>query len=204
MQSSSINAQIQQRIHRYEPAHVFSASDFTDLADSNTVRQTLSRLEKQADIQRIMRGFYYRPAYSELLKEYEAPSPNEVALALARRHHWTITPSGNTALNLLGLSTQVSAKWSYISDGPYREFAFGNVILEFRHRANKEISGLSPKTALVIQSIRALSKDQITPEIISKIASSLTAKEKTALLEESMQVATWIRQTIQQICQEMD
>lgn len=204
MQPSSINAQIQQRIHQYEPAYVFSASDFTDLADSNTVRQTLSRLEKQADIQRIMRGFYYRPAYSGRLKEYEAPYPHEVALALARRHHWTITPSGNTALNLLGLSTQVPAKWSYVSDGPYREFAFGNVILEFRHRANKEISGLSPKTALVIQAIRALGKDQMTPEVINQMASCLTAGEKRDLFTESMQVAAWIRQTIRQICQEKD
>lgn len=204
MQPSSINAKIQQRIHRYESASVFTVSDFTDLADSNTVRQTLSRLEKQSDIQRIMRGVYYRPVYSDLLKEYEAPSPHEVALALARRHHWTVTPSGNTALNLLGLSTQVSAKWSYISDGPYRTFSFGNTVLEFKHRANKEISGLSPKTALIIQAIRALGKDQIIPEIISKITSSLTAREKAVLLEESMQVAAWIRQVIRQICQKKD
>ena len=29
-------------------------------------------------------------------------------------YHWTIAPCGNTALNLLGLSTQVTAVWSYI------------------------------------------------------------------------------------------
>ena len=28
--------------------------------------------------------------------------------------YWTIAPCGNTALNLLGLSTQVAAVWSYI------------------------------------------------------------------------------------------
>ncbi len=201
MRPSSINAKIQQRILRYGTTHVFSATDFTDLADRNTIRQTLSRLEKKADIKRIIRGFYYRPAYSKLLKEYEAPSPHEVALALARRHHWSITPSGNTALNLLGLSTQVSAKWIYISNGPYREFAFGNIVLEFKHRANKEVSGLSPKTALVIQAIRALDKNQIAQEVINKMALCLTNQEKRDLLGESMQVAAWIHKIIKQICE---
>ena len=36
--------------------------------------------------------------------------------ALAHSYYW------NTALNLLGLSTQVTAVWSYISDEPYKTY----------------------------------------------------------------------------------
>lgn len=49
-----------------------------------------------------------------MLKEYVAADPEVVAKALARNYHWSIAPCGNTALNLLGLSTQVTAVWSYI------------------------------------------------------------------------------------------
>ena len=42
--------------------------------------------------------------------------------ALAHSYHWTIAPCGNTALNLLGLSTQVTAVWSYISNEPYKTY----------------------------------------------------------------------------------
>ena len=42
--------------------------------------------------------------------------------ALAHSYHCTIAPCGNTALNLLGLSTQVTAVWSYISDEPYKTY----------------------------------------------------------------------------------
>ena len=42
--------------------------------------------------------------------------------ALAHSYHWTIAPCGNTALNLLGLSTQVTAIWSYISDEHYKTY----------------------------------------------------------------------------------
>ena len=51
--------------------------------------------------------------------------------ALARSYHWTIAPCGNTALNLLGLSTQVTAVWSYISDGPYETYELNSTKLEF-------------------------------------------------------------------------
>jgi hypothetical protein len=69
-------------------------------------------------IRRVIRGVYDKPKYSTLLQEYSAPNPNEIADALARNYSWTIAPTGNTALNLLGLSTQVPANWSYISSGP--------------------------------------------------------------------------------------
>ncbi len=113
---------------------VLVASDFADIAEINTVRQCLSRLEQAGDIQRIIPELYYRPRYSELLKEHEAPSPYHVAQALAQKFKWTIAPTGDTALNLLGLSTQVPAHWSYISDGPYNSFSFGNITIEFKHR----------------------------------------------------------------------
>ena len=129
-------------------------------------------------------------------------SPHQVALALARNYGWSIAPSGNTALNQLGLSTQVSAKWSYISDGPYNVFEFGNIRIEFKHRSNKDISGLSPKTALVIQALRALGKDNITNEDINKIGLLLSAEEKETLLKESKQSTSWIYKYIKKICEE--
>lgn len=62
----------------------------------------------------------------------------------------------NTALNLLGLSTQVTAVWSYISDGPYKTYEWNSTKLEFKHRTNKEITGLSYMTSLVIQAKNSL------------------------------------------------
>ena len=57
------------------------STDYVDLADVNTVRQCLSRMEQTGELQRIMRGVYYRPVFSQLLGEYEAPSPHHVAQA---------------------------------------------------------------------------------------------------------------------------
>ena len=114
--------EIRERILSAEEGSVFSTSDFADIADTNTVRSALYRLIQDGILRRILNGVYEKPKYSKLLDEYVAADPEAVANALARSYHWTIAPCGNTALNLLGLSTQVTAVWSYISDGPYKTY----------------------------------------------------------------------------------
>ena len=106
--------EIRERILSAEEGSVFSTSDFADIADTNTVRSALYRLIQDGILRRILNGVYEKPKYSKLLDEYVAADPEAVANALARSYHWTIAPCGNTALNLLGLSTQVTAVWSYI------------------------------------------------------------------------------------------
>ncbi len=197
---SKICEDIYNQIKEMNSETVFIASDFTDLADMQTVYKVLSRLEEQGKIKKIFAGIYYNPTYSELLDEYEAPSPHNVAMAIARKLNWTIAPSGNTALNQLGLSTQVSAKWSYISDGPYKTYQFGNVEIEFKRRNNKEISNMSYKSAMVIQALKELKKDNIDSEIIDKLKKVLSQQEKTALLEEGRKTTSWIYDVIKKIC----
>ena len=141
--SSFYSDMIYEKILEAENEAVFIATDFLDIADYETARKALNRLDSYGKIKKICRGVYYNPKFSELLGEYEAPSPHNVALALARKFNWNIAPSGNTALNQLGLSTQVTAHWTYISDGPYNKFTIGNIEIDFKHRSNKEISGMS-------------------------------------------------------------
>lgn len=71
-------------------------------------------------IRRILKVIYEKPECSEVLKENVAVNPE--AMALTHNYHWTIAPCGNTAPNLIGLSTQITAVWLYISDGPYKTY----------------------------------------------------------------------------------
>ena len=110
----------------------------------------LTRLEADGLIRRVIRGVYDKPEYNDFLGEYVAPSPDKVANALARNFGWSIVPCGDTALNLLGLSTQVPAAWVYVSDGTYKEYAYDNTTIQFKRTTNKEVSKLSYKTALTV------------------------------------------------------
>lgn len=132
---------IDKRIEEMQPGSVFVTSDFADIAPSDTINMSLSRLEDSGNIRRILRGIYDKPRFSKLLNEPVAAEPSKVAYALARKNRWSIIPMGDTALNILRLSTQVPAVWQYVSDGPYKEYNCDNVHISFRRISNKEATG---------------------------------------------------------------
>ena len=197
--SSSANI-IKTRIMNSPDGSVFTTVDFADVIENSRVGVILSRLEEDGVIQRVMRGIYYKPVYNEFLKEYIAPSPSLVAEALARNFGWTIVPCGDTALNILGLSTQVPAAWSYVSDGTYKEYTYDNTTIKFKKTTNKEISKLSYKTALIVQALKALGRDNIDDTIINKLKNDLTDEEKATALVEAKAATSWIYEYIKQIC----
>jgi len=179
----------------------FTASDFTDIADYKTVSKSLERFEDAGVIRRVLRGVYDYPRYSDLLQEYEAPSPLQIAQAIARNYNWTIIPSGQIVLNQLGLSTQVAANWIFISDGPYKSYQIGNIEIQFKHSTNKNITGMSYKTAMIVQALKELGEMYIQDNVISKLKNFLTSEEKERLYKETLKTTIWMRPIIKSICE---
>lgn len=61
-------SQIEERIRGYHCGAAFSALDFLDIAEANSVSQALFRIEKNGEIRRVLNGIYDKPAYSELIQ----------------------------------------------------------------------------------------------------------------------------------------
>ena len=192
---------ISNKIAKMSPGTVFIVSDFLDTSTYDNIRKILIRLENEGEIRRILPGIYDKPVFSEILQEESAPDINSVAEAIARKNNWTIAPDGNTALNLLGLSTQVPAKWEYLSSGDTKNYQVGNRSISFTHRADRELNGMSRKTMLVIQAIKALGPEHISEDIISRLASKISADEKENLLAEAKPTTSWIYEAIKKICE---
>jgi len=200
MQKETYHEKIKERITTSKQGIIFIISDFTDIAPIPTIKKVLSRLVQDKTIRRIMWGIYEYPAYNTFLNEYVAPSPHEIAKALARNFGWTIVPYEDAALNMLGISTQVPASWTYASDGPYKKYAYGNVTIQFKHTSNKDITNLSEKSALIIQALKAIGKDKMNEKFIRQLSDRLTPGEKTSLLEDTKRSSAWISGTVRQIC----
>lgn len=201
MNRHSYMQEIRSRIEAARTGSVFVASDFADITETKRISEYFVRLSADNTVKSIMRGVYYKPKYSKMLDEYIAPAPDAVAHALARNYGWSIIPCGDTALNLLGLSTQVPVVWSYVSDGPYKEYSYDNTTIKYKHTANKEISNISPKTALVIQAIKTLGKDNTHNEtIIERIKAETTPDERKKMLTEARYSTSWIYEVIKTIC----
>ncbi len=195
-------SEIENRISGFDPGYAFSAIDFADIANTDPANKALSRMSENGSIRRIIKGIYDKPVYSKLLKEYGSPDMENVANALARKYNLTIAPSGYTALNMLHISTQVPNTWCYISDGPYREYKVGPYHIEFKHCANREISGKAFLTITVIQAIKQIGKDNIQPEDIKRLSLAIPDGEKKRVLGEAITATSWIYRVIKEICVE--
>lgn len=195
---------IEQIIANADVGSIFVVSDFMHITSYDCANMVLLRMTKAKKLRRIIRGIYEKPDYNEFLGEYIAPSPEKVAQAIARNFGWTIVPCGDTALNALGLSTQIPTVWLYVSDGPYKAYSFDNTTIEFRHTTNKDISKFSYKTSLIIQAIKALGKEHIDNGVIAKLRSKISDSEKAVMLTEAKTATAWIYEFIKVICKDKD
>ena len=198
--AGSFYDEIKNRIALYEDGDIFFTTDFKEIANLATIRKYLGRQVEEGTIRRVMDGVYEKPKYSKILDEFIPTDPEKVAYALAKKYHWTISPCGDVALNKLGLSTQVPVVWSYVSDGPYREFTWDNIILSFKHKTNREISLMSRISIMVIEAIKTLGKDNIDEKTIAILRSRLSGEEKTVLLKDATDSASWIFDIVKKVC----
>ena len=180
---------------------VFIVSDFTDITEYENAKKCLLRLEKEGLIRRVIRGIYDKPFFSNILKEYAAPNIEEVAKAIARNYNWKTSPAGITALNLLGLSTQVINSYEFYSSGQYKTYEIGKITIHFKHKSSKELLDLSYKTSLVVNAIKELGPS-IDEHFILMIKKRLSSEEKNNLLQETSGVTKWIYEIIKKICRQ--
>ena len=183
---------IRDRIAEAAPGTAFVPADFGDIADRPAVHNALSRLARDGTLRRAARGVYAKPKYSELLGEEVPPSVDDVARAIARGNGWIVVPSGNHALNMLGLDTQVPARFSYVSSGPYKRYDVGGAEVSFNHRASRDILEKSYLTCLVVQALKALGRDGVDDEVIGRLASRLSADEAERLCRETRNTTSWV------------
>ncbi len=193
----SIKSQILSKIQQYKSGWAFSAADFAGDFSRREIDESFSTLAAEGMIRRVMRGIYDVPMKSSLLGRAVAPDLNQVAKALARKFKWNIYPDGNTSLNYLGLSTQMVAKHIYLSDGPSRKYSIGGVVIEFKHRAPKELSLNGNRNAvLLVHAIRAMGAAHMDESFIHRLSTKFSAKEWLGIYHDAHTSATWIHEVI--------
>lgn len=197
-----IKNKVLSRIYGRGKGWAFSASDFIEEFSGESIDKSLSVLTKDGKIRRVCRGIYDYPKYSELLKQELSPDFDQAAQAFARKFNWRIQPSGDAALNLLGLSTQVPGKLIYLSDGPNRKYTIGNYRLEFKKSALKDVGFKYRESGLLVQALKALGKEHITEQVIKKIRSQFEPNICLKIIKDTKSATGWIYDSIKKICRD--
>ncbi|WP_255519891.1 DUF6088 family protein [Cupriavidus sp. IK-TO18] len=176
---------------------VFTPTDFLDVAARAAVDQALSRLVKSGNLRRLARGLYDFPKVHPKLGPL-SPAPDDVAAALARETGSQVQIDGARAANALGLTTQVPAKNSYLTNGPARRVVLGKRVVDLRHASPKHLIAPGSAVGTVIQALRHVGPLRAA-EVVQVAASRLSANDKRTLASAACRAPAWMQSTLASI-----
>jgi len=212
--SKPLEISILSRIYGRGRGWAFSKKDFSALGEAGSVDRALSRMAKKGGVRRVIRGLYDYPGYSKLLKKDLSPDIDQLAQALARKFGWQIQISGNAALNVMGLSTQVPTQYLYLSDGPSKSYQIDKIVIEFKKTRFTQLGLKYKQSEILVQAIQALGERSLSDDEIEKITRYLTLSSGEKEVAESGQlnelwvnrifkdtqyVTSWISRNIRQV-----
>ena len=175
---------------------IFFIADFTELGNYEAVRKSLQRLTKSDRIKRIAKGIYFLPKKHERLGVIY-PHAEEIAKAISKRDKARIIATGSTALNLLGLSTQIPMKVVFLTDGSARNIKVGNQTIQFKKTNPKNLSIEHRLTNLIIQALKTIGEKNVTQEQTDKIRTIIDESGERGFIYQKLRNApVWIQKTI--------
>lgn len=180
---------------------VFVPADFLDIGSREAVDVALHRLAREGTIRRLARGVYDFPKEHPVLGLL-APSAEDIAQALAGRDRTRLQPAGAYAANALGLSEQVPAKAVFLTDGPARTVKIGPTTIQLRRTTPKNMEAAGRLSGLLIQALRELGQEHVTPERRDHLKRTLPAEKRRELLKDLRLAPAWMHPIFRELAEE--
>lgn len=197
----AIDAKIFAAIRKSGKGSVFVPTDFLELGSREAVDVALHRLVRQGTLRRLARGIYDFPKEHPVLGALE-PSTEALARALAGRDRTRLQPAGAYAANALGLSEQVPAKVVFLTDGPTRTVKVGPTTIQLRRTTPKNMEAAGRLSGMLIQALRELGHDHVTPARISHLKQTIPAHKRKELLKDIRLAPAWMHPIFRELAEE--
>jgi hypothetical protein len=187
----AVRTKIKEAIVAMEPGSIIFPSDFFQLGSVSAVNMALSRLNNAGFIKRLAKGIYTLPKHNPLFGSTN-PSIEEIAEAISKKEKVKIRPTGLTALNKLGLSTQVPMKVVYLTDGNPRKIKLNRGEITFRRTTPKIMAINGEKTFLAVQAMTTLGKGAVNDKIFEQLYNVLKNEDIRQIREDAKLAPAWI------------
>jgi Family of unknown function (DUF6088) len=197
----SIDSKVLAAIRSCGCGSVFVPADFLDLGSREAIDVALHRLARKGTIRRLARGVYDFPKQHPVLGAL-SPSADDVARALAGRDRTRLQPTGAYAANALGLSEQVPAKAVFLTDGPSRTVKIGPTTIQLRRTTARNMAAAGRLSGLLIQALRELGKEHVTPERRAHLKRTLPAHKRRELLKDLRLAPAWMHPIFRELAEE--
>lgn len=193
MQEAVVN-KIKSKIVHCKFGEVFFVSSFPQY-DVEYVTKLLAIFEKEGIISRISKGVYVKARKTRFGILY--PSASELASEIAKRDKAVIIPTGVTAANLLGFSTQVPMTTSFLTTGSSRKLSMGKRMVVLKHGAPRNFAFKGVLMRDLVQALRSIGQNNITAEDEKQISKLLAENPETETIEHDLLLApVWMRNII--------
>ncbi|MBF1398289.1 MAG: hypothetical protein HXN29_06740 [Prevotella histicola] len=193
MQSAVID-KVKSRISHSKFGEVFFVSSFPEY-DVEYVTKLLSILEKEGTITRISKGVYVKARKTRFGTLY--PSASELVREIAKRDKAAVIATGDTAANQLGLSTQVPMNSTFLTTGSSRKLTLGKRTVTLKHGAPKNFAFKGKLIQDIVQALRSIGEQNLTPENEKQIAKLLAESSEKETIEHDLRLApVWMRNII--------
>lgn len=194
---------IREQIKHIKAGELFTISDFESVNNDSLVTRTLSRLQNEGTIIRVATGIYMNPKETQFGILY--PTLDQIAQKIAERDKAQIMPTGATALNILGFSTQIPMNAVYITNGAKRKVKVGERYIIFKNAVQKNFQFKGKLLPLIIIALKELGENQVTDDIRNKIfnlISESSVNEKSTMMHDLYLSPVWIKELLLPIIKE--
>lgn len=183
------------RIHGHGRGWVFTPDHFKDLGSRDAIASALKRHKQSGLIRQLARGLYDYPKIDPELGPLQ-PSTDAIAKALAGRDAARLQPTGAYAANLLGLSTQVPMKVSYLTDGLSRTVQVDQRQIILKRTTPRNLATTGKISGLVIQALRHIGQSHIDQKVMDQLNRLLNDQAKSQLIKDIRYAPAWIADII--------
>lgn len=193
MQDAVVN-KIKSKIAHGKFGEIYFVSSFPQY-DVEYVTKLLAIFEREGIISRIAKGVYVKARKTRFGVLY--PSAFELVTEIAKRDKAVIIPTGATAANRLGFSTQVPMNTSFLTTGSGRKLSLGNRTVTLKHGAPRNFAFRGKLMQELVQALRSIGENNITKEDEGQIAKLLAETPEKDTIEHDLLLApVWMRQII--------
>lgn len=186
---------IRNRISRAKSGEVFFVSSFPKY-DVEYVTKLLAQFEKEGLISRIAKGVYVKAKKTRFGLLY--PTAYELVNEIAKRDKAKVIPTGATAENRLGFSTQVPVNSCFLTTGSGRRLKLGNRMVTLLHGAPKNFAFRGRLMQEMVQALRSIGQKNITADVETRICQLLAEQpENDTIAHDLLLAPVWMRELIE-------
>ena len=173
---------------------VLFRSDFPNY-HSEFVGGTLAELTNDGVLVKLAQGIYAKPRKSKF--GVVLPSVEKIVQAISKRDNAKVIPFGMTALNALGLSTQVPMNYTYLTTGSERTITLKNQKVVLKRGVPKNFCYTTRLISLMVQALRALKQGNVGQEEIQTIRTLITRElDKESLAKDVDMMPAWMKRIV--------